>query len=103
LVLYTLAGNPESNDQRDGKGDKAGFENLSQLIAKDGYLYALDQYEIRKIKFNDSPVTTFAGNILGGDSRNGLKVPLRVAAPLVQLRRIGIFQVYLSLPRERFM
>jgi hypothetical protein len=75
FYVYTLAGNPDNNDQfnGDGKGDQAGFQNLSQLLAKDGYLYALDEYVIRKIKISDSTVTTFAGNLLGGDSRDGLK------------------------------
>ena len=71
--VYTLVGNPDNFNQNDGVGDKAGFTGLSQLVADDGYLYALDQYIIRKIKISDRTVTTLAGNPLGGDSKDGLK------------------------------
>lgn len=71
--VYTLAGNPDKYNQEDGIGDQAGFWSLSQLIADNGYLYALDQDIIRRIKISDRTVTTLAGNPLGGDSRDGFK------------------------------
>jgi hypothetical protein len=64
--VYTLVGTPDKYVQDDGIGDQASFINLFQLAADDGYLYAVDQYIIRKIKISDRSVTTLAGDRLGG-------------------------------------
>jgi hypothetical protein len=59
--VYTLAGNPDNLNQNNGIGDQAGFVGLGQMVADDGYLYALDQELIRKIRISDRTVTTLAG------------------------------------------
>jgi hypothetical protein len=71
--VYTLAGKPENYNENSGKGDQAGFEEVSQLVADDGYLYALDRYGIRKINIVDSTVTTLAGGQFVAESKDGLK------------------------------
>jgi hypothetical protein len=68
--VYTLAGNPDKYYRVDGIGDQAGFINLGQLVADDGYLYGLDEEVIRKIKISDRMVTTLAGSH-GGDPKDG--------------------------------
>ena len=70
--VYTLAGNPDKFDQDDGKFDQAGFMSLDQMVADNGYLYGIDAYKIRKIRINDSTVTTLAGAAGGGGSIDGL-------------------------------
>ena len=70
--VYTLVGNPDKFTQEDGVGDKATFINLIQLVADDGYLYALDSYVVRKIRISDRTVTTLAGSTTGGFHRDGL-------------------------------
>jgi hypothetical protein len=69
--VYTLAGNSFYLNQNDGVGDKAGFYVLGQMVADDGFLYALDEPLIRKINISDRTVTTLAGKEWG-DSRDGL-------------------------------
>lgn len=71
--VYTLAGNPDNFNHNDGIRDQAGFMSIQQLLVKDGFLYALDSYIIRKIRISDGTVTTLAGDPLGGASRDGLK------------------------------
>jgi len=70
--VYTLAGTPDKYVQDDGVGDQASFIDLAQLVADDGYLYAVDSYVVRRIKISDRTVTTLAGDKLGGDHRDGV-------------------------------
>jgi len=69
--VYTLAGNSFYLVQKDGVGDQAVFAFLGQMVADDGYLYALDEPFIRKVKISERAVTTLAGSG-GGESRDGL-------------------------------
>lgn len=69
--VYTLAGNSFYLVQKDGVGDQAVFFVLGQMVADDGYLYALDEPFIRKVKISDRSVTTLAGSG-GGESVDGL-------------------------------
>jgi hypothetical protein len=79
--VYTLAGNPDNLNQNNGVGDQAGFVLLNQLVADDGYLYALDLYVIRKINLSDRTVSTLAGHVSGGDSKDGLKEQATFSSP----------------------
>lgn len=69
--VYTLAGNSFYMNQNDGVGDQAGFFEVGQMVADDGYLYALDEPLIRKVKISERAVTTLAGSGWG-ESRDGL-------------------------------
>lgn len=79
--VYTLAGNPDKFTQEDGVGDQATFINLAQLVADDGYLYAVDSYVIRKISLSNRRVTTLAGSKSGGFHRDGMGIDATLESP----------------------
>ncbi len=78
--VYTLAGNSFYRNQNNGIGDQAGFLEVSQMVADDGYIYALDPNLIRKIKISDRSVTTLAGSG-GGESVDGLGTQAVLRSP----------------------
>lgn len=69
--VYTLAGNSFYMNQNNGVGDQAGFFEVGQMVADDGYLYVIDEPLLRSVKISERAVTTLAGSGWG-ESRDGL-------------------------------
>jgi hypothetical protein len=78
--VYTLAGNSFYLVQKDGIGDQAVFAFLGQMVADDGYLYALDEPLLRKVNISERAVTTLAGSGWG-QSQDGLGKQATFSSP----------------------